>query len=233
MAKELTKVVETTEEIIVTTLDKKLVNKFDKAYESAGKSMRDMCILAYQICGEDKDARALFQKHIVDDLGMSKSTASQLVSTGGIYTNYPDTQIMSHTKCAELLPVRNDVTAFLDSVEMDVVELNTLTQAKIRDKVKSYLNPQDDTQDTQDAPQDAQDAPQDAQDIQDTQDAQDAPQDAQDARVKELESKVKYLQACVRLSYDVLKSLNDTYEFDEDDTKNVKSILKDLTKAVK
>ena len=226
MAKELTKVVETTEEIIVTTLDKKLVNKFDKAYESAGKSMRDMCILAYQICGEDKDARALFQKHIVDDLGMSKSTASQLVSTGGIYTNYPDTQIMSHTKCAELLPVRNDVTAFLDSVEMDVVELNTLTQAKIRDKVKSYLNPQDDTQDTQDAPQDAQD-------IQDTQDAQDAPQDAQDARVKELESKVKYLQACVRLSYDVLKSLNDTYEFDEDDTKNVKSILKDLTKAVK
>lgn len=232
MANELVKVTETKDEIITITLDKKLVNKFDEEYERAGKSMRDMCIIAYQICGEDREARSLFAKHVVNDLGMSKSTATQLVSTGGIYTNYPDTQIMCHTKCAELLPVRDDISKFLDAVEMDVTELNTLTQIKIREKVKNYLNPQD-AQDAQDAPQDVTEDTEDTQDTTTEETTQDAPQDAQDDNVKALEAKVKYLQACVRLSYDVLKSLNDTYEFDDDDTKSVKSILKDLAKAVK
>lgn len=230
---ELTKTVETVDAIITTTLDKKLVNKFDKAYTTAGNSMRDMCILAYQICGDDKDAKQLFQKHVVNDLGMSKSTATQLVATGGIYTTYPDTQIMSHTKCAELLPVRNDVNAFLDAVELDIEELNTLTQVKIREKVKNYVNPPKDTQDTQDTAQDAQDTEETTQDTQDTtQDAQ-GTQETENPRVVELENRVKYLLTLCKGAHEMLTKIDNEYELDENDTKVLKFEIKSLATALK
>ena len=217
---ELTKTVETVDAIITTTLDKKLVTKFDKAYITAGNSMRDMCILAYQICGDDKDAKQLFQKHVVNDLGMSKSTATQLVATGGIYTTYPDTQIMSHTKCAELLPVRNDVNAFLDAVELDIEELNTLTQVKIREKVKNYLNP---TQATQDTAQDTQDTTQNAQDTQET----------ENPRITELENRVKYLLTLCKGAHEMLVKIDNEYELDENDAKVLKFEIKSLATALK
>lgn len=232
-AQELTKTVETADAIITTTLDKKLVNKFDEAYTTAGDSMRDMCILAYQICGDDKDAKQLFQKHVVNDLGMSKSTATQLVATGGIYTTYPDTQIMSHTKCAELLPVRNDVNAFLDAVELDIEELNTLTQVKIREKVKNYLNPTQGTQDTTQDTQDAEETTQDTQDAQDTiQDAQDT-QETENPRITELENRVKYLLTLCKGAHEMLVKIDNEYELDEDDTKVLKFEIKSLATALK
>ncbi len=232
-AEELTKTVETVDAIITTTLDKKLVTKFDKAYTTAGNSMRDMCILAYQICGDDKDAKQLFQKHVVNDLGMSKSTATQLVATGGIYTTYPDTQIMSHTKCAELLPVRNNVDAFLDAVELDIEELNSLTQVKIREKVKNYVNPPQDAQDAQETTEDAQDTQETTEDTQDiAQDTQDA-QDTENARITELENRVKYLLTLCKGAHEMLAKIDNEYELDEDDTKVLKFEIKSLATALK
>lgn len=231
---ELTKTVETVDAIITTTLDKKLVNKFDKAYTTAGNSMRDMCIIAYQICGDDKDAKQLFQKHVVNDLGMSKSTATQLVATGGIYTTYPDTQIMSHTKCAELLPVRNDVNAFLDAVELDIEELNTLTQVKIREKVKNYVNPpQATTQDTAQDAQDTEDTAQDTQDTQDTTQGTQGTQETENSRITELENRVKYLLTLCKGAHEMLVKIDNEYELDENDTKVLKFEIKSLATALK
>lgn len=230
---ELTKTVETVDSIITTTLDKKLVTKFDMAYTSAGNSMRDMCILAYKICGDDKDAKQLFQKHVVNDLGMSKSTASQLVTTGGIYILNPYTQIMSHTKCAELIPVRNDVDAFLDSIELDIEELNSLPQVKIRELVKNYVNPSHAiTQDTQDA----QDTENTAQDTQDAQDAQDTTQDTQETenpRITELENRVKYLLTLCKGAHEMLVKIDNEYELDENYTRVLKFEIKSLATALK
>lgn len=219
MANELKVVKETETEVITVELDKALVKKFDTAYTKAGKSMRDMCILAYQICGEDTDARKLFQTHIVSDLGMSKSTASQLVNTGSIYINYPDTQIMSHTKCAELLPVRDDVNEFLTKIEMDVDELNTLSQAKIREKVKAYLNP---TEDAPKASEKATEATEEAQDAEEAQDTQDTPQDGRQVK---LEARLKAVYAELKSAESMLKYILDTYELDENDTKRVERTL--------
>lgn len=227
---ELTKTVETVDAIITTTLDKKLVTEFDKAYTTAGNSMRDMCILAYQICGDDKDAKQLFQKHVVNDLGMSKSTATQLVATGGIYTTYPDTQIMSHTKCAELLPVRNDVNAFLDAVELDIEELNTLTQVKIREKVKNYVNP---PQDAQETTEDAQDTQEITEGAQDTQETTEDTQDTENPRITELENRVKYLLTLCKGAHETLTKIDNEYELDEDDTKLLKFEIKSLATALK
>lgn len=230
---ELTKTVETADAIITTTLDKKLVTKFDKAYTTAGNSMRDMCILAYKICGDDKDAKQLFQKHVVNDLGMSKSTASQLITTGGIYFLNPYTQIMSHTKCAELIPVRNDVDAFLDSIELDIEELNSLPQVKIRELVKNYVKPSQATaQDAQDA-QDTEETTQDTQDVQDTtQDTQDA-QETENPRITELENRVKYLLTLCKGAHEMLVKIDNEYELEEDDIKVLKFEIKSLATALK
>ena len=234
MANELTMTKETIDEVITVTLDKKLVTKFDKAYNSAGKSMKDMCILAYQICGEDSDAKALFNKHVVNDLGMTKGTASKLITTGGIYTNYPDTQIMSHTKAFELLPVRNEVTEFLNSVDMDVVELNTLTQATIRDKVKKYLNPNETAQDsTADVVESTQDATEDVTETT-TEDVAETPTiDPKDARIEELEKVNNYYKTLIATAHAVLANIDDNYEFEGDDAKAFKAVLKELGQATK
>lgn len=232
MANELSKTIETNEEIITVTLDKKLVTKFDNAFKKAGSSMRDMCIIAWQITHDDKDAQDLFRHHVEKDLGMSKATASKLISTGSIYNNYPDTQCLAHTKCAELLPVRDKVDTFLDSIEMDANELNTLSQRVIREKVKSYLNPT-----TEDATEsDTEDATESTEEVQDTQDAQDTEEkvtepDEKDVRIGLLEERVKYLYNLTKVAVLGFKAITKEYELDEKTEKNITTLINDLGKA--
>ena len=232
MANDLTMTKETIDEVITVTLDKKLVTKFDKAYSTAGKSMKDMCMLAYAICGEDADAKALFNKHVINDLGMTKGTASKLITTGGIYTNYPDTQIMSHTKTFELLPVRDEVTEFLNSVDMSVVELNELTQATIREKVKKYLNPTETAQETTgEVVESTQDV---TEEVTETASEDTTPTvDPRDAKIEELEKANSYLTALVATAHAVLANIDENYEFEGDDAKAFKAVLKELGQATK
>ena len=232
MANELSKTIETNEEIITVTLDKKLVTKFDNAFKKAGSSMRDMCIIAWQITHDDKDAQDLFRHHVEKDLGMSKATASKLISTGSIYNNYPDTQCLAHTKCAELLPVRDKVDTFLDSIEMDANELNTLSQRVIREKVKSYLNPT--TEDyTESATEDATaytEEVQDTQEVQDTEEKVTEP-DEKDIRIGLLEERVKYLYNLTKVAVLGFKAITKEYELNEKTEKNITTLINDLGKA--
>ena len=232
MANELSKTIETNEEIITVTLDKKLVTKFDNAFKKAGSSMRDMCIIAWQITHDDKDAQDLFRHHVEKDLGMSKATASKLISTGSIYNNYPDTQCLAHTKCAELLPVRDKVDTFLDSIEMDANELNTLSQRVRREKVKSYLNPT--TEDaTESTTEDATESTEEVQDTQDTQDTEEkvTEPDEKDVRIGLLEERVKYLYNLTKVAVLGFKAITKEYELDEKTEKNITTLINDLGKA--
>lgn len=234
MANELSKTIETNEEIITVTLDKKLVTKFDNAFKKAGSSMRDMCIIAWQITHDDKDAQDLFRHHVEKDLGMSKATASKLISTGSIYNNYPDTQCLAHTKCAELLPVRDKVDTFLDSIEMDANELNTLSQRVIREKVKSYLNPttEDETEDATEGATESTEDVQDTQEVQDTEDATESTEpDEKDVRIGLLEERVKYLYNLTKVAVLGFKSITKEYELDEKMEKNISTLINDLGKA--
>ena len=220
--KELKEVIETTNEIIVVELNKELVEKFDNAYITAGNSMADMCKLAYQICEEDKEARKLFTKHIVNDLGMSKATASQLVNTGAIYIKYPDSQALSHTKCAELLPVKDKVDDFLDAIEMDFSELATLSQTTIRDKVKKFVNPELEKNDTKE------EATGD-----NSEEATEATGETSESAVntEALIKSVKYLFNLVKLAGDTLKTLDNEYDLEEVDSKKIQGLVKELEKA--
>lgn len=146
---ELTVVTENNTEVITVSLDKRLVNRFDKAYNTAGESMKTMCMLAYDIVGEDKDAKKLFNTHVVCDLGMSKQTASQLIKAGNLYRQYPDTECLSHTKVVELAPVQDDFIEFKAFVGKTTEELNEMTQAGIRSLVKRYVNGETDDVETQ------------------------------------------------------------------------------------
>lgn len=134
---------ETATEIVTVTLDKKLVTKFDNAYNKAGDSMALMCKLAYQIVGEDKDVRKLFFNHVINDLGMSQGTSSKLIAVGKIYNNYESLTILSHTKCAELIPVSNDIDGFMTATNKTADDLNEMSQKAIRTAVKNYLHPVD------------------------------------------------------------------------------------------
>lgn len=134
------KTIETKDEIITVSLDKKLINKFDRTFVQAGKSLKDLCTIAYDICGDDKTLRGMFQTHVVVDLGMSKSSCSQMLNSGYIYKKYPELEILSHTKVAELTPIKDEITEFRAFVGKTAEDLDAMTQKGIRSLVKKYIN---------------------------------------------------------------------------------------------
>lgn len=140
MANEITKTIENENEIITVSLDKKLINKFDRTFVQAGKSLKDLCTIAYDICGDDKTLRGMFQTHVVVDLGMSKTSCSQMLNSGYIYRKYPELEILSHTKVAELAPIKDEIIEFRAFVGKTAEDLDAMTQKGIRSLVKKYIN---------------------------------------------------------------------------------------------
>lgn len=130
----------------------KELEKFDALYRTTGDNMREMCRLAYTIVNDDKERRKLFTEHVIE-LGMSRQTASCLLIAGRIYNAQPELLEMSHTNVVELRYVTSDVTGelnedFYEKTNTDADKLVKMTQRKLRDVVKRYLNDGDETDDS-------------------------------------------------------------------------------------
>lgn len=223
MANEIKKVTETENEVIVVTLDKKLINKFDRTYVQAGKSLKDLCMIAYDICGDDKNARSLFQTHVTVDLGMSKTSCSQMLNSGYIYRKHPDLEILSHTKVAELAPVKDEITEFRAYVGKTAEDLDAMTQKGIRSLVKKYINgealiEEETTQATGDSEV-----------------TEDEEVTLDDGKVETKSADDYNKEQALLEAYNLISALADTYGtvFDEDDLNDCKSVMKTINDVLK
>lgn len=222
MAKTITKETETT--VVTVTLDKTLVNRFDKAYTKAGDSMALMCKLAYQITGDDKDARKLFFSHVVNDLGMSQGTSSKLISVGKIYNEHAEFEILSHTKCAELIPVSNDIDSFMTATGKTADDLNGLTQKALRTLVKNYLHPVDvidvTDEETDETADDATGETTADNDV------------VNKCEVKTVDDNMTILYALCDAK-NILQAILDNYDIEDEDLTIAKATIEELTKVAK
>lgn len=219
MTNEITKTIENENEIITVSLDKKLINKFDKTFVQAGKSLKDLCTIAYDICGEDKTLRGMFQTHVIVDLGMSKTSCSQMLNSGYIYRKYPELEILSHTKVAELAPIKDEIVEFRAFVGKTAEDLDAMTQKGIRSLVKKYINGES-IEETETEPTTSDVEPSDEQEI-----------ELDDGKVVTKTAEEYNTEQILIDAYNLIDALNDTYGsvFDEDDKKNCDSVLKAIS----
>ena len=219
------KTIETKDEIITVSLDKKLINKFDRTFVQAGKSLKDLCTIAYEICGDDKTLRGMFQTHVVVDLGMSKTSCSQMLNSGYIYKKYPELEILSHTKVAELTPIKDEITEFKAFVGKTAEDLDAMTQKGIRSLVKKYINGE--------SIEEAEDETATA--TGDTESTEDEEIVLDDGNVVTKTADEYNAEQILIEAYNLIDALNETYgsTFDEDDKKSCDNMLKSINAFLK
>ena len=145
---------ETNNEVIKVELaPSEELTRFDSLYHETGDNMREMCRLAYTIVNGDKERRKLFTEHVIA-LGMSKQTASNLLIAGRIYNAQPELLTMSHTNIVELRYVTSDVTGelnedFYEETGTSAESLCNMSQKRIRNVVKNYLNKDEEPDDSE------------------------------------------------------------------------------------
>lgn len=217
------KTIETKDEIITVSLDKKLINKFDRTFVQAGKSLKDLCTIAYEICGDDKTLRGMFQTHVVVDLGMSKTSCSQMLNSGYIYKKYPELEILSHTKVAELTPIKDEITEFKAFVGKTAEDLDAMTQKGIRSLVKKYINGES-IEETEDETATG-----------DTESTEDEEIVLDDGNVVTKTADEYNAEQILLEAYNLIDALNETYgsTFDEDDKKSCDNMLKSINTFLK
>lgn len=137
-----------TEIVTIELTATKEFKKFDKLYKTTGDNMREMCRLAHTIVNGDNERKHLFIEHIMA-LGMSKSTGSNLLLAGRIYSANSNLIEMSHTNIVELRKVASDVTGelnedFYEKTNTTPEKLVAMSQKRVRETVNKYLADEDD-----------------------------------------------------------------------------------------
>ena len=129
----LTGTVENTE---VVTINKTEFNKFKTAYNSAGKAMYKVCVMAYDLCEKDEKG---FKKMCADEMNLPAHTITKLKVAGEIAHNANFALPESYSNIYELSPVREQLDEFGDYIEENEIDLSKESQANTRKIVKDYL----------------------------------------------------------------------------------------------
>lgn len=115
--------------------------EFAEKYHSITETMKDLCLRAARLARYN---RPQFMKYVVDVMGLSRSTATQLINAGELYTANMRLIDMSYTKVVELQPVKEQLTEFFEDIGTDedyaAEVLEKKTQKQIRQCVKDFLN---------------------------------------------------------------------------------------------
>lgn len=115
--------------------------EFAERYNSITATMKDLCLRAARLASYN---RSQFMKYVVDCMGLSRSTATQLINAGQLYTANYKLLDMSYTKVVELQPVKEQLNEYFEDIGTDedyaAEVLEKKTQKQIRQSVKEFLN---------------------------------------------------------------------------------------------
>lgn len=137
-------VVTATTELVTT--DGVKLSTFRAQYEQVGKSMKELCVMANHL--NEFNAK-VFKEYVITVMGLSRQSYEMMVKVGNIYECHAEIMpYISHTKTAELLPVREQLDDFADALKVryKTDDVNRAweffggeTQKDIRATVKAYL----------------------------------------------------------------------------------------------
>lgn len=112
------------------------LDAFRNDWKSLGKMMASLCIRAYQLSQIDAHA---FKIYLTEDIGVSRQTAERMIAVGEVYYKLPFVKSLEYTKVSELMPIKEEIKDFMETSDLPIEKLNTMSQKSIRESVKSYL----------------------------------------------------------------------------------------------
>lgn len=199
-----------TETTIIVLEETKELKRFDQLAVESAKNMVEMCILAHKIVGDDKEKKRLFTEH-VEELGLSRFTANQIITAGKIYVNNESLQKIERTNVVELNPVTNEVGVVCDEFYTEThtnpERLAKLSQKKIRAIVNKYRNPK----------------------------TEDATEETTEDATEEIATTVNVDIATLEMVISCLESIDARYsdDLEKDDLAYIHDTLKEIRKVVK
>ena len=158
----LTGEVETNE---IVTINKTEFNKFKTAYNSAGKAMYKVCVMAYDLCEKDEKG---FKKMCADEMNLPAHTITKLKVAGEIAHNAKFALPESYSNIYELSPVREQLDEFGEYIEENEIDLSKEGQTNTRKIVKDYLTEgEEETEETEETEE-----PEEAEETEETEEAE-------------------------------------------------------------
>lgn len=111
------------------------LSDFTEGYSRVNKDITRLCISASYLAEFN---RPVFMEYVQNTMGLSRSTAVQMINAGDIYRATEERLLpVSYSKIAELSPVKEQIDNYLEEYNEEFVE--THTQKEIRQSVKDYL----------------------------------------------------------------------------------------------
>lgn len=111
------------------------LSDFTEGYSRVNKDITRLCISASYLAEFNRPVFMLYVQHT---MGLSRSTAVQMINAGDIYRATNERLLpVSYSKIAELSPVKEQIDNYLEEYNEEFVE--THTQKEIRQSVKDYL----------------------------------------------------------------------------------------------
>ena len=125
-------------ELVVTNGEGETVatlSDFTEGYSRVNKDITRLCISASYLAEFN---RPVFMEYVQNIMGLSRSTAVQMINAGDIYRATDERLLpVSYSKIAELSPVKEQIDNYLEEYNEEFVESHT--QKEIRQSVKDYL----------------------------------------------------------------------------------------------
>ena len=133
----------------LTTISKgtiKTVDSFIKNFNAIGASMKVLSVSAYKfLTDENKDVKIEFQKRVMDELKMSKTTLSFLKTAGYLYllddrfSEFAYTNVIYFKKAIDYFTKKNDVEINEDTLTTMFEEIAKLHNSRLTDNFVKTL----------------------------------------------------------------------------------------------
>ena len=121
----------------------KTVDGFIKTANSIGHNMKALCVSAYSfLTNDDKELVKEFQSKVMDELGYSTATLSQMKFTGEMYAEYNDFfKDFSYTNTYEFRKLINRLEVIDDAhIKHALIALGNFTNSRLGDDVEKCVD---------------------------------------------------------------------------------------------
>ena len=134
----------------LTTISKgtiKTVDSFIKNFNAIGANMKALSVSAYKfLTDENKEVKIEFQKRVMDELKMSKSTLSFLKTAGYLYTlderfgEFAYTNVIYFKKALEYFTKKNEVEANEKTLSKMFEEIALFSNSRLTKDDENYID---------------------------------------------------------------------------------------------
>lgn len=134
----------------LTTISKgtiKTVDSFIKNFNAIGANMKALSVSAYKfLTDENKDVKIEFQKRVMDELKMSKTTLSFLKTAGYLYTlddrfsEFAYTNVIYFKKAIDYFTKKNDVEPNEKTLTKLFEEIALFSNSHLTKEDENYIN---------------------------------------------------------------------------------------------